>query len=161
MRVGHGFDVHQFAEQRKLIIGGVTIPYQLGLAGHSDADVLLHAISDALLGAVGEGDIGGHFPDTDEAYKDADSKALLTEVLAIIRAKGYAVSNVDCVVIAQKPKLAPYIGDMRQTIAAILETEPDRINVKATTTEKLGFTGRGEGIAAEAVCLLETSPEKD
>lgn len=161
MRVGHGFDVHQFAEQRKLIIGGVTIPYQLGLAGHSDADVLLHAISDALLGAAGEGDIGGHFPDTDEAYKDADSKALLTEVLAIIRAKGYAVSNVDCVVIAQKPKLAPYIGDMRQTIAAILETEPDRINVKATTTEKLGFTGRGEGIAAEAVCLLETSPEKD
>ncbi|TGA96860.1 2-C-methyl-D-erythritol 2,4-cyclodiphosphate synthase [Sporolactobacillus shoreae] len=161
MRVGHGFDVHQFAEQRKLIIGGVTIPYQLGLAGHSDADVLLHAISDALLGAAGEGDIGGHFPDTDEAYKDADSKALLTEVLAIIRAKGYTVGNVDCVVIAQKPKLAPYIGDMRQTIAAILETEPDRINVKATTTEKLGFTGRGEGIAAEAVCLLETSPEKD
>lgn len=155
MRIGHGFDVHQLAEDRDLIIGGVTIPYDLGLAGHSDADVLLHAISDALLGAVAEGDIGKHFPDTDEAYKDADSKKLLEEVIAIVRAKGYEISNVDSVVIAQKPKLAPYISDMCRTIAGVLNIEEGQVNVKATTTEKLGFTGRGEGVAAEAICLLE------
>ncbi|GGL63410.1 2-C-methyl-D-erythritol 2,4-cyclodiphosphate synthase [Sporolactobacillus putidus] len=155
MRIGHGFDVHQFAGNRKLIVGGVVIPYNLGLAGHSDADVLLHAISDALLGAVCEGDIGRHFPDTDESYKNADSKVLLAEVMSIVRAKGYDVGNIDSVVIAQKPKFAPYIQEMRRTIADVLKTDQDRINVKATTTEKLGFTGRGEGIAAEAVCLLE------
>ncbi|WP_100486470.1 2-C-methyl-D-erythritol 2,4-cyclodiphosphate synthase [Sporolactobacillus pectinivorans] len=161
MRVGHGFDVHRFAEQRKLIIGGIAIPYDLGLEGHSDADVLLHAICDALLGAAGEGDIGRHFPDTDEAFKDADSKGLLAEVLTIVHAKGYEVGNVDCVVIAQKPKLAPYIPEMQKTIAEIMGIDKDQINVKATTTEKLGFTGRGEGIAAEAVCLLETRPDNN
>ncbi|MDD9150496.1 MULTISPECIES: 2-C-methyl-D-erythritol 2,4-cyclodiphosphate synthase [unclassified Sporolactobacillus] len=155
MRIGHGFDVHRFAENRKLIVGGVVIPYGLGLAGHSDADVLLHAISDALLGAVCEGDIGGHFPDTDEAYKNADSKVLLAEVMSVVRNKGYDVGNIDSVVIAQKPKFAPYIQEMRRTIAGVLHTDRDRVNIKATTTEKMGFTGRGEGIAAEAVCLLE------
>ncbi|SFG80921.1 2-C-methyl-D-erythritol 2,4-cyclodiphosphate synthase [Sporolactobacillus nakayamae] len=160
MRIGHGFDVHEFAENRDLIIGGVTIPYELGLIGHSDADVLLHAISDALLGAVAEGDIGKHFPDTDEAYKDADSKKLLEEVVAIIRAKGFEISNVDSVVIAQKPKLAPYISEMCRVIAEILNIEVGQVNVKATTTEKLGFTGRGEGIAAEAICLLEKTERK-
>jgi 2-C-methyl-D-erythritol 2,4-cyclodiphosphate synthase len=160
MRIGHGFDVHQFAEDRDLIIGGVTIPYELGLVGHSDADVLLHAISDALLGAVAEGDIGKHFPDTDEAYKDADSKKLLEEVVAITRSKGFEISNVDSVVIAQKPKLAPYISEMCRVIAEILNVEVGQVNVKATTTEKLGFTGRGEGIAAEAICLLEKTERK-
>lgn len=155
MRIGHGFDVHQFAGNRKLIIGGVIIPYESGLAGHSDADVLLHAISDALLGAVCEGDIGRHFPDTDKAYKDADSKVLLAQVMSLVRTKGYDVGNIDSVVIAQKPKLAPYIAEMRWTIASVLKVDGDKVNVKATTTEKLGFTGRGEGIAAEAVCLLE------
>ncbi|MCQ2010647.1 MAG: 2-C-methyl-D-erythritol 2,4-cyclodiphosphate synthase [Sporolactobacillus sp.] len=155
MRIGHGFDVHQFAENRDLIIGGVTIPYELGLVGHSDADVLLHAISDSLLGAVAEGDIGKHFPDTDEAYKGADSKKLLEEVAAIVRSKGFEISNVDSVVIAQKPKLAPYIGEMCRVIADVLNVETGQVNVKATTTEKLGFTGRGEGIAAEAICLVE------
>lgn len=159
MRVGHGFDVHQFAAHRKLIIGGVTIPFEKGLAGHSDADVLLHAISDALLGAAGEGDIGKHFPDNEDRFKDADSRDLLETVRQIIGKKGYRIGNVDCVVIAQKPKLAPYIDAMRQTVASILKTDGDRINVKATTTERLGFTGRGEGIAAEAVCLLEEDPE--
>jgi 2-C-methyl-D-erythritol 2,4-cyclodiphosphate synthase len=159
MRVGHGFDVHQFAGHRKLIIGGVTIPYALGLAGHSDADVLLHAISDALLGAAGEGDIGRHFPDTSAQFKDADSRDLLGTVRQIIERKGYEVGNVDCVVIAQKPKLAPYIDAMRDIIASVLKTDRDRVNVKATTTERLGFTGRGEGIAAEAVCLLEKTSE--
>ncbi|MET1250424.1 2-C-methyl-D-erythritol 2,4-cyclodiphosphate synthase [Sporolactobacillus sp. STCC-11] len=160
MRIGHGFDVHEFAENRDLIIGGVTIPYELGLVGHSDADVLLHAISDALLGAVAEGDIGKHFPDTDETYKDADSKKLLEEVVAIIRTKGFEISNVDSVVIAQKPKLAPYISEMCRVIAEILNIEVGQVNVKATTTEKLGFTGRGEGIAAEAICLLEKTERK-
>ncbi|RYL89923.1 2-C-methyl-D-erythritol 2,4-cyclodiphosphate synthase [Sporolactobacillus sp. THM7-4] len=160
MRIGHGFDVHQFAENRKLIIGGVSIPYELGLAGHSDADVLLHAISDALLGAVCEGDIGRHFPDTDDTFKDADSKKLLAHVISIVREKGYEVGNIDSVVIAQKPKLAPFITDMRRTIAEVLGLDTGRINVKATTTEKLGFTGRGEGVAAEAVCLLEESSKE-
>ncbi|RYL89356.1 2-C-methyl-D-erythritol 2,4-cyclodiphosphate synthase [Sporolactobacillus sp. Y61] len=155
MRVGHGFDVHQFADGRKLIIGGVHIPDEKGLAGHSDADVLLHAISDALLGAMGEGDIGRHFPDTDEAYKDADSKILLADVASLVREKDYTISNIDSVVIAQRPKIAPFIAEMRTTIASVVNIDMDQINVKATTTEKLGFTGRGEGIAAEAICLIE------
>ncbi|MFT8363553.1 MAG: 2-C-methyl-D-erythritol 2,4-cyclodiphosphate synthase [Sporolactobacillus sp.] len=160
MRIGHGFDVHQFAEGRPLLIGGVPIPYEFGLAGHSDADVLLHAISDALLGAVAAGDIGKHFPDTDEAYENADSKILLARVADIVAEKGYVIGNVDAVVIAQKPKLAPYIMQMCQTIAEVLNLSVDQVNVKATTTEKLGFTGRGEGIAAEAVCLLDKSAEE-
>lgn len=155
MRIGHGFDVHRFADDRKLIIGGVTIPYRQGLAGHSDADVLLHAISDALLGAVCEGDIGRHFPDTDETYKNIDSKILLAKVMTIVRDKGFEIANIDSVVIAQQPKIGPHIAGMRQAIAAVLHVESGKINVKATTTERLGFTGRGEGIAAEAVCLLE------
>lgn len=153
-RIGQGFDVHQFAENRELIIGGVNISYEKGLLGHSDADVLLHAISDAVLGALGEGDIGKHFPDTDQAYKDADSKVLLQQVVRIMKQKGYQVVNIDCTIIAQKPKMAPYIGEMNQVIAHLLEAETNQVNVKATTTEKLGFTGRGEGIAAQAVVLL-------
>ncbi|MFD2617353.1 2-C-methyl-D-erythritol 2,4-cyclodiphosphate synthase [Terrilactibacillus laevilacticus] len=155
MRIGQGYDVHAFAENRLLIIGGITIPYEKGLLGHSDADVLLHAISDALLGAIGEGDIGKHFPDTDEAYKDADSKELLSQVYRRVKEKGYKLGNLDCVIITQKPKMAPYISPMREVIAELLEAQVEQINVKATTTEKLGFTGREEGIAAQAVCLLE------
>ena len=154
MRIGHGFDVHAFAENRKLIIGGVEIPYHLGLAGHSDADVLLHAICDALLGAAGLGDIGRHFPDTDARYKGIDSRKLLREVAGLVREKGYSVGNVDATIIAQVPKMAPHISRMIANIAADLEVAADAVNVKATTTEKLGFTGRGEGIAVEAVCLL-------
>lgn len=153
-RIGQGFDVHQFAENRPLIIGGITIPYEKGLAGHSDADVLLHTIADACLGAVGEGDIGRHFPDTDPAFKDADSGKLLQAVWELVKQKGYQLVNADCTIIAQKPKMAPYIGKMKENIASLLETEAENINVKATTTEKLGFTGRGEGIAAQAVVLL-------
>ncbi|MBM7646745.1 2-C-methyl-D-erythritol 2,4-cyclodiphosphate synthase [Scopulibacillus daqui] len=155
MRIGQGFDVHQFSEGRPLIIGGISIPYELGLAGHSDADVLLHAISDALLGAVGEGDIGRHFPDNDDKYKDADSKELLKHVWSLVKGKGYRLGNLDCVIIAQKPKMAPYIGDMKDMIARLLEADREQVNVKATTTERLGFTGREEGIAAQAVCLIE------
>lgn len=156
MRIGQGFDVHAFSEGRPLIIGGVTIPFEKGLAGHSDADVLLHAISDALLGAIGEGDIGKHFPDTDEAFKGADSKVLLQQVLYLVNEKGLAVENLDSVIIAEQPKMSPHIEAMRQEIAEILEIEPEQVNVKATTTEKLGFTGRGEGIAAQAICLLKS-----
>ncbi len=155
-RIGQGFDVHQFAENRELIIGGITIPYEKGLLGHSDADVLLHAISDAVLGALGEGDIGKHFPDTDQAYKDADSKVLLQQVVRLMKEKNYQVVNMDCTIIAQKPKMAPYIPEMNQLIASLLEVEVSQVNVKATTTEKLGFTGRGEGIAAQAAVLLST-----
>ena len=153
-RIGQGFDVHQFAENRQLIIGGVEIPYEKGLLGHSDADVLLHAISDAILGALGEGDIGKHFPDTDEAYKGADSKVLLKSVIELMKEKGYKVVNLDCTIIAQKPKMAPHIQDMNRVISELLEVEQAQVNVKATTTEKLGFTGRGEGIASQAVVLL-------
>lgn len=153
-RIGQGFDVHQLVEGRKCIIGGVEIPYEKGLLGHSDADVLLHAITDAILGALGEGDIGRHFPDTDQAYKGADSSLLLKEVWKLAKEKGYQLGNVDGTIIAQKPKMAPYIGAMREKIASLLETELDRVNIKATTTEKLGFTGRGEGIASQAVVLL-------
>ena len=154
IRVGHGFDVHAFAENRRLIIGGVDIPYELGLAGHSDADVLLHAICDALLGAAGLGDIGRHFPDTDMAFAGIDSRILLRRVAEQLQQRGWQVANVDATVIAQAPKMAPHIARMTAHIADDLGIALDRVNVKATTTEKLGFTGRGEGIAAEAVCLI-------
>lgn len=153
-RIGQGFDVHQLVENRPLIIGGIEMDYPLGLLGHSDADVLLHTIADAALGAIAEGDIGKHFPDTDPAFKDADSAKLLTHVFEIVKEKGYKLGNLDCTIIAQKPKMAPYIPQIRKRIAELLEAEVDQINVKATTTEKLGFTGRGEGIAAQAVILL-------
>jgi 2-C-methyl-D-erythritol 2,4-cyclodiphosphate synthase len=155
MRIGHGYDVHRFAENRALILGGVRIPYEMGLLGHSDADVLLHAVMDALLGAAGLRDIGFHFPDTDMQYKDADSLALLGCVAGMIREKGYRVSNVDVTVIAQAPKLKPHIPQMQENIAAQLSVATDRINVKATTEEGLGFTGSKQGIACHAVCLLE------
>jgi 2-C-methyl-D-erythritol 2,4-cyclodiphosphate synthase len=154
IRVGHGFDVHAFAENRKLIIGGVDIPHDLGLAGHSDADVLLHAICDALLGAAGLGDIGRHFPDTDAAFAGIDSRILLRRVAEQLQQRNWRVGNVDATIIAQAPKMAPHIPRMTAHIADDLGIALDRVNVKATTTEKLGFTGRGEGIAAEAVCLI-------
>ncbi|OAJ72201.1 2-C-methyl-D-erythritol 2,4-cyclodiphosphate synthase [Brevibacillus sp. SKDU10] len=154
MRIGQGFDVHQLVEGRPCIIGGVTIPYEKGLLGHSDADVLLHTISDALLGAIGEGDIGRHFPDTDPAFKDADSLQLLIHVWNLVKERGYQLGNVDATIIAQAPKMAPYIPQMREVIAKALDADAAQVNIKATTTEKLGFTGRGEGIAAQAVCLL-------
>jgi 2-C-methyl-D-erythritol 2,4-cyclodiphosphate synthase len=155
IRIGHGFDVHAFAANRKLIIGGVDIPYELGLAGHSDADVLLHAICDALLGAAGLGDIGRHFPDTDAAFSGIDSRILLRRVAGQLQQRRWRVGNVDATLIAQAPKMAPHIARMTAHIADDLGIAIDRVNVKATTTEKLGFTGRGEGIAAEAVCLIE------
>ncbi len=154
-RIGQGFDVHQLVENRPLIIGGITIPYEKGLLGHSDADVLLHTVADACLGAIGEGDIGRHFPDTDPEFKDADSGKLLQAVWELVKQKGYQLVNADCTIIAQKPKMAPYIGEMKQNIASLLETEQERINIKASTTEKLGFPGRGEGITAQAVVLLQ------
>lgn len=153
-RVGQGFDVHEFAANRPLIIGGVTIPYEKGLIGHSDADVLLHTVTDAALGAIGEGDIGRHFPDTDPEFKDADSAKLLAYIWRIVEEKGYKLGNVDCTIIAQAPKMAPYITQMRDRISELLNADPSQVNVKATTTEKLGFTGRGEGIAAQATILL-------
>jgi len=155
LRVGHGFDVHAFADNRKLILGGVEIPFALGLAGHSDADVLLHAICDALLGAAGLGDIGRHFPDTDAAFSGIDSRILLRRVAEQLMQRNWRVGNVDATLIAQAPKMAPHIARMTAHIADDLGIAIDRVNVKATTTEKLGFTGRGEGIAAEAVCLIE------
>lgn len=157
MRIGQGFDVHQLTEGRPLIIGGIEIPYEKGLLGHSDADVLLHTIADACLGAVAMGDIGKHFPDTDPAFKDADSAKLMSHVWMLIKEKGFTLGNLDCTIIAQKPKMAPYIDQMRARIAELLEADMDQINVKATTTEKLGFTGRQEGIAAQAVVLLVPS----
>jgi len=153
-RIGQGFDVHQFSEECDLIIGGIKIPYEKGLLGHSDADVLLHAITDAILGALGEGDIGKHFPDTDEAYKGADSKVLLSNVVKLMKNKGFHVINMDCTIMAQKPKMLPYIPEMNKVIAELLEVETEQVNVKATTTEKLGFVGREEGIASLAVVLL-------
>jgi 2-C-methyl-D-erythritol 2,4-cyclodiphosphate synthase len=154
-RIGQGFDVHQLTENRPLIIGGVTIPYEKGLMGHSDADVLLHTVTDACLGAIGEGDIGKHFPDTDPNFKDADSSELLQKVWELVKSRGYELVNADCTIIAQKPKMAPHIEQMKNRISQLLETTPDCINVKATTTEKLGFPGREEGIAAQAVVLLK------
>ena len=155
MRIGHGYDVHRLVEGRDLILGGVKIGYEKGLLGHSDADVLLHAVSDALLGAAGLGDIGRHFPDTDPQYKGADSLELLRQVYRKISEKGYRVGNIDVTMIAQRPKLKDYIPQMQANIAAAVGTAPDRVNVKATTEEKLGFTGTGEGMACHAVCLLE------
>lgn len=154
-RIGHGYDVHRFAENRELIVGGVRIPYELGLLGHSDADVLLHAVMDAVIGALGEGDIGKHFPDNDDRYKGADSMHLLTHVSKMLSARGGKIINVDTVVVMQRPKLAPYIDKMRNNIAFAFGCDPSRINVKATTEEKLGFTGSGEGAAAHAVALIE------
>lgn len=155
MRIGHGYDVHRLVEGRDLILGGVRIPWERGLLGHSDADVLLHAVSDALLGAAGLGDIGKHFPDTDPAYLGADSLELLKIVGQKVQAAGCRVSNVDVTLIAQRPKVGPYIPEMKEKIAGALALSPARVNVKATTEEGLGFTGSGEGIACHAVCLLE------
>ena len=154
MRIGHGYDVHRLVEERKLILGGVDIPYEKGLLGHSDADVLTHAVMDALLGAAGLGDIGRHFPDTDPTYKGADSLKLLDHVMEVLRDNGWQVGNIDATVIAQRPKLAGYIPEMRENLAARMGVSSAQINVKATTEEKLGFTGSGEGISAHAVCLL-------
>ena len=154
MRIGQGFDAHALVAGRKLIIGGVEIPHEKGLAGHSDADVLIHAVCDALLGAAGLGDIGTHFPDTDARYKGIDNRKLLREVAQLLRQKKLRVANVDATIIAQAPKMAPHIAAMRANLASDLGVAPDAVNVKAKTTEKLGFVGRGEGIAAEAVALL-------
>lgn len=155
MRIGIGYDVHRLAEGRELILGGVKVEYNYGLLGHSDADVLIHAIMDALLGAAALGDIGMHFPDTDERYRSISSVKLLAHVAELLRESGYAVGNVDAVIIAQRPKLAPYIQQMRETIAETLGVGTDRISVKATTEEGLGFTGEGRGISCQAVCILE------
>ncbi|WP_277583963.1 2-C-methyl-D-erythritol 2,4-cyclodiphosphate synthase [Psychrobacillus antarcticus] len=154
MRIGQGFDVHEFADNRPLIIGGIEIPYERGLIGHSDADVLLHTITDAALGAIGEGDIGKHFPDTDPDFKDADSAKLLEHIWKLVDARGYKLGNIDCTIIAQKPKMAPYIETIRTRVAELLQADVSQINVKATTTERLGFTGREEGIASMATILL-------
>ena len=154
MRIGMGYDVHKLDPERKLILGGVTIPYELGLLGHSDADVLLHAIMDSLLGAAALGDIGKHFPDTDDRFKGISSIKLLTEVGKLISEKGYKIENIDATIIAQKPKMAPHIPLMRENIASALNIELDKINVKATTEEGLGFTGEGKGISSQSICLL-------
>ena len=153
-RIGHGYDVHRLVPGRRLVLGGVEIPWELGLLGHSDADVLTHAVMDALLGAAAMGDIGRHFPDTDPAYAGADSMFLLERVCAMLAAAGYRISNVDCTVVAQAPKLLPYLSEMREKLAAGCGLGLDRVNIKATTEEHLGFTGRGEGIAAHAVVLI-------
>ena len=154
MRIGHGYDVHRLTEGRKLILGGVDIPYEKGLLGHSDADVLVHAVMDALLGAMGAPDIGQLFPDKDPAYKGADSMVLLARVATIMKERGYVLGNLDATILAQAPKLAPYIPAMRENMARVLEVSLEQVNVKATTEEHLGFTGSGEGMAAHAVCLL-------
>ena len=155
MRIGIGYDVHRLEENRKLILGGVEIPHHLGLLGHSDADVLLHAVTDALLGALALGDIGKHFPDTDARYKDQDSRLFLRLAYALVKKEGYKLGNLDCVVMAQQPKLAPHIDLMRTYLAEDLQSDLAQISLKATTTEKLGFVGKEEGIAAQAICLLE------
>ncbi len=155
MRIGHGYDAHRFCENKQLVIGGAKIDSPLGLLAHSDGDVLAHAVSDALLGAAGERDIGYHFPDTADEYENIDSLILLRKVGEIVKNDGFAVDYIDCTVVAQKPKMAAYIPEMREKLAAALEISPDRVNVKATTEEKMGFTGRGEGIAAHAVCILK------
>lgn len=155
MRIGHGYDVHRLEIGRKLILGGVEIPYDMGLLGHSDADVLLHAISDALLGAAALGDIGKHFPPSDAKYKNIDSRILLREVAKLLREKGFGILNIDSTILAEKPKMAPHILTMRENIAADLGIPLNAVSVKATTEERLGFTGKGEGIAAHAVCLIE------
>lgn len=157
MRIGHGYDVHRLVEDRKLILGGVEIPYEKGLLGHSDADVLTHAVMDALLGAAALGDIGKHFPDSDERYKGADSIKLMEHVVGLLAEKSYLIENIDCTIIAQRPKLAPYIPTMKEKLAAAAGIDADCVNVKATTEEKLGFTGEGLGIACHAVALIEKS----
>ena len=154
MRIGHGYDVHRLVADRKLIMGGVDIPWEKGLLGHSDADVLLHAIADAILGAIGEGDIGRHFPDTDAAYKGADSLKLLSHVMRLAETRGYRLGNLDATIIAQQPKMAAHIPAMRNNIASVLNATVEQVNVKATTEEGLGFSGRGEGISAHAVVLM-------
>ena len=154
MRIGHGYDVHRLVEGRKLIMGGVNIAWEKGLLGHSDADVLVHAIADSILGAIGEGDIGRHFPDTDPAFKGADSMKLLAHVMSLADDRGYCLGNLDATIIAQKPKMAPHIQEMRENIASVLSADVTRINVKATTEEGLGFTGSGEGISAHAVVIM-------
>ncbi len=154
MRIGHGYDVHRFAENRDLILGGVKIPYEFGLLGHSDADVLVHAIMDSLLGAAALGDIGKLFPDTDQSYKGADSMVLLAKVCDVLKENGYSIGNIDSTVIAQKPKLKDYILQMRENIAKVCQIDVSQVSVKATTEEKLGFTGRLEGISAHAVCII-------
>lgn len=158
IRIGQGFDVHRFESGRPLILGGVNVSYEKGLAGHSDADVLLHAICDSLLGALAIGDIGKHFPDTDPAYKNADSRSLLRHVVNLINEKEYEIVNLDCTIIAQAPKMAAYIDQMRENIAGDLNVNPGSVSVKATTTEMLGFTGRGEGVASQATVLLSRKP---
>lgn len=159
MRIGHGYDVHRLVGERKLIIGGVDIPWEKGLLGHSDADVLLHAVADAILGAIGEGDIGKHFPDTDPAFKGADSMKLLAHVMGVANSRGYCLGNLDATIIAQKPKMAPHILQMRENIAFVLNATVGQINIKATTEEGLGFTGMGEGISAHAVVLMQPKVE--
>ena len=159
MRIGHGYDVHRLVEGRELILGGVNIPFEKGLLGHSDADVLTHAVMDALLGAAALGDIGVHFPDSDPAYKGADSLALAREVEKLLHARNYRIGNVDATILAQAPKLAPHIPQMRENLALALGIPTDAVSVKATTEEGLGFTGSGEGIAAHAVCLIEEKPQ--
>lgn len=156
MRIGHGYDVHAFSAGRRLVLGGVEIPYEKGLLGHSDADVLCHAISDALLGAAALGDIGRHFPDTDPAFHQADSLRLLQQVVGLLEQKGYRVANVDATLILQRPKIAPHVPAMRRNLAQAMGVEADAVSVKATTTEELGWEGRGEGVAAHAVALIET-----
>lgn len=160
MRIGHGYDVHAFDASRPLILGGMEIPHDFGLKGHSDADVLLHTITDSILGALALGDIGKFFPDTDEKFKDADSRVLLSEVVSMMHEKGYEIGNIDAVVIAERPKLRGYIDEMRGNVAALLKTDISNVNIKATTSEKLGFTGREEGIASEAVVLLNKQEAK-
>jgi len=157
IRVGHGYDVHAFAEDRKLMLGGVQVPYERGLAGHSDADVLIHALCDALLGAVALNDIGHHFPDSDAQYKDRDSTLFLSHTVTLLQDKGWSVGNVDCTIMAQEPKIGPYVAAMKTRLAGLLMVDDDRVNIKATTTERLGFVGRLEGIAAEVVVLVTRS----
>lgn len=154
-KIGHGYDVHRLVSGRKLVLGGVDIPHEFGLLGHSDADVLLHAVCDSVLGALGEGDIGRHFPDTDEKYKDISSEIIAADCYRIMENKGYVIGNIDVTVIAQKPKLSPYMEQMRQNVARIFHTEWENVNIKATTEEKLGFTGRQEGISCHSVVLIE------
>ena len=158
MRIGHGYDVHRFGPGDKLVLGGVEIPHDRGLEAHSDGDVLIHAVCDALLGAIGQGDIGRHFPDTDPANAGIDSRVLLRRVFGLVQGDGWALGNLDVTLVAQAPRIAPYIARMRDNLAADLSASPAQVNVKATTTEKLGFTGRGEGIAAHAVVLLQPAP---
>lgn len=154
-RIGHGYDVHKLTQGRRLVLGGVTIPHELGLLGHSDADVLVHAIMDSIIGAMGLGDIGRHFPDTDEKYRGADSLHLLSAVRVMMVSRGYSVVNIDATIIAQKPRISPYVERMRDNVARVLGCDIDRVNIKATTEEHLGFTGREEGISAHAVALIE------